>query len=92
VRQGRITAYCTTATVHWAVAYGVAASEDDMRALILGVANAEDRPIQFLLPVRQASFFRWCLSRGLKVMKPLTLMARGEYREPQGCWFPSVLY
>ncbi len=92
VRSGRIVAYCTTATVHWAVAHGVAESEDDMHALILGVAGAEDRLLQFLMPVRQAGFFRWCLSEGLKVIKPLTLMARGEYREPQGCWFPSVMY
>jgi GNAT superfamily N-acetyltransferase len=91
VRQGRITAYCTTPTL-WPAAYAVAESEDDMRALILGVAAEKDRPIEFLMPVRQASFFRWCLSEGLRVMKPLTLMARGEYREPQGCWFPSVLY
>jgi GNAT superfamily N-acetyltransferase len=92
VRQGRITAYCTTLTMHWAIAHGVAESEEDMRALILGVAGAENRAVQFLMPVRQASFFRWCLSEGLKVMKPLTLIARGEYREPQGCWFPSVMY
>jgi GNAT superfamily N-acetyltransferase len=92
VRRGRIAAYCTTATAHWAVAHGVAESDDDLHALLLGAAVAEEKPLQFLMPVRQADFFRWCLSQGLKVMKPLTLMARGEYRDPQGCWFPSVMY
>ena len=64
VRQDRITAYCTTLTIHWAVAHGVAESEEDMKALILGVARAESRAVQFLMPVRQASFFRWCPARG----------------------------
>ena len=26
------------------------------------------------------------------VVKPMTLMAMGEYREPRGVWFPSVFY
>jgi hypothetical protein len=25
-------------------------------------------------------------------VKPMTYMAIGEYREPAGCWIPSVLY
>jgi hypothetical protein len=25
-------------------------------------------------------------------VKPMNLMALGEYQEPRGSWFPSVLY
>jgi hypothetical protein len=28
----------------------------------------------------------------LRVVKPMTYMTIGEYREPVGCWIPSVLY
>jgi len=47
---------------------------------------------EFLLPTRQSDLFRWCLQKGLKVMKPLTLMSMGEYREPAGAFYPSVGY
>ncbi len=53
---------------------------------------AETGPLAFLLPVRQASFFRWCLDHGLRVVKPMTLMAMGEYRDPVGCYFTSVTF
>ena len=45
-----------------------------------------------LLPVRQAALFRWCLAEGLRVVKPMTLMTMGEYRQPSGSYFVSVLY
>jgi hypothetical protein len=91
VRGGRVTAYASTATF-WPLNHGVAESEADMRALLLGAATLTSEPLAFLLPIRQAEFFRWCLSEGLRVVKPMTLMARGQYREPTGCWFCSVLY
>jgi hypothetical protein len=28
----------------------------------------------------------------LRIVKPMILMAMGMYREPDGCYFPSVLY
>jgi predicted N-acetyltransferase YhbS len=46
----------------------------------------------FLLPIRQAALFRWCLEHGLKVVQPMTLMSMGPYSEPQGVFLPSVLY
>ena len=70
--------------------YGVAETEDDMKALLLGRAAdggaARD--------ARAASFglFRWALEQGLRAVKPMNLMARGAYQEPQGSWFPSVIY
>ena len=91
VRDGRITAYATTLTF-FPAAHGVAETEADMRALILGALAAGKQPASFLLPARQAGLFRWCLAEGLRVTKPMTYMAIGEYPEPSGCWIPSVLY
>jgi GNAT superfamily N-acetyltransferase len=91
LRDGRITAYATTLTL-FAAAYAVAETEGDMRALITGTLAAGDEPASFLLPTRQAGLFRWCLSEGLRPVKPMTYMTIGEYRDPDGCWIPSVLY
>jgi hypothetical protein len=60
--------------------------------LILSMSAASQRPIEMLVPIRQAWLFRFLLAEGLKVMKPMTLMTIGEYREPRGAWWPSVLY
>jgi hypothetical protein len=91
-REGRLTGYLTAPTF-WLANHGVAETEADMRALIAGAAAAASpEPVSFLLPVRQASLFRWCLAEGMRVVKPMTLMAMGEYREPGGVWFPSVFY
>ena len=91
VRDGRISAYATTLSF-FPAAHAVAETEDDMRALILGALAAGQQPASFLLPTRQAGLFRWCLELGLRVVKPMTYMAIGAYREPEGCWIPSVLY
>lgn len=91
MRQGRIVAYAT-ALNFWVAGHGVAESEEDMVSLALGFAAARAVPLWFLLPTRQASFFRWCLREGLRVIKPMTLMTMGEYREPMGCWIPAVWY
>ena len=91
VRDGRITAYATTLTF-FPAAHAAAENEDAMRALILGALAAGEQPASFLLPPQQAGLFRWCLAEGLRVVKPMTYMAIGEYREPSGCWIPSVLY
>jgi GNAT superfamily N-acetyltransferase len=91
VRDGRVTAYASTFSP-WQAAHGVAESEDDMRALIAGATAVCDGPLAFLLPVRQAGLFRWCLGAGLRPVRPMTYMVIGEYDEPAGPWFPSVLY
>jgi predicted N-acetyltransferase YhbS len=90
VRGGRVTAYATAPTF-WPLNHGVAEHEEDMRALLLGAARLSPEPVALLLPVRQADFFRWALGEGLRVVKPMTLMTLGAYREPSGTWFPSVL-
>ena len=70
----------------------VAGSLDDLRALILGGAALQDEPLSILVPTRNTALFRWCLDEGLRVVKPMTLMAFGEYHEPDGAWLPSVIY
>ena len=89
-RDGRVTAYATSVTF-WPMAHGVAESDEDMQALLLGAAAAGGEPIAFLVPLRK-ELFPWALSEGLRLVKPMNLMALGEYREPQGSWFPNVLY
>lgn len=91
VREGRLVAYASGVNV-WQLSHGVAASEEDMTALLLGALAASPEPIDILLPIRATSLFRWCLAQGLRVVKPMTLMTIGEYHEPRGSWFPSVAY
>jgi hypothetical protein len=62
-----------------------------MVALLCGAAAAVEEPIAFLVPLR-TGLFPWCLEEGLRLEKPMNVMAVGEYREPRGSWFPSVLY
>jgi predicted N-acetyltransferase YhbS len=91
LRGGRIVAYAS-APFYWKLNHGVAEAEADMQTLILGAGTIGTEPTAMLVPVRQASFFRWCLREGLRVLKPMTLMTMGMYQEPNGCYFPSVLY
>jgi predicted N-acetyltransferase YhbS len=90
VRDGRITAYASN-VVFWPMNHGVAESEDEMKALLLGAAAMVEEPIALLVPLR-SGLFRWCLGEGLRLVKPMNLMALGDYREPRGSWFPNVLY
>ena len=89
-RDGRIVAYATTVGF-WPMGHGVAETEEDMKALLLGGAALGDDPLAFLVPLR-SGVFPWGLSEGLRLVKPMNIMAMGEYREPQGGWFPNVLY
>jgi predicted N-acetyltransferase YhbS len=89
-RDGRVVAYASNVGF-WPMSHGVAATDDDMSALLLGAAAATEGPIALLVPLRSL-LFRWALSEGLRALKPMTVMALGEYNEPQGSWFPSVLY
>jgi predicted N-acetyltransferase YhbS len=90
VRDGRVVAYGSSLTF-WAMNHGVAESKDDMTALLLGAAAALEDPIALLAPLR-SGLFPWALSEGLRAVKPMNLMALGEYHEPRGSWYPSVLY
>jgi predicted N-acetyltransferase YhbS len=68
----------------------VGRSVDAVKALI-AAAPSFGGP-GFLLPIRQAELFRWCLEHGLKVVQPMTLMSIGPYNDPQGHFLPSILY
>lgn len=91
LRKGRITAYATDMSI-WQVAHGVADTEEDMEALILGMSHTNPSPVCFLLPTSMSGFFRWSLTQGLKVVKPMTIMSMGMYQQPRGCFFSSVAY
>jgi GNAT superfamily N-acetyltransferase len=90
LRDGTVTAYASSVTF-WPMAYGVAETDSDMQALLAGAAAAIDGPITLLAPIR-TDLFRWCRSEGMRFVKPMNLMALGEYQEPRGAWFPSVIY
>jgi predicted N-acetyltransferase YhbS len=92
LRDGRPVAYASAPHL-WVLNHAVAETTADMQALLTGAGNLSgDRPLSFLLPTRQAELFRWCLRKGMRVVKPMTLMAMGEYREPSSCYLPSVGY
>jgi 4-alpha-glucanotransferase len=46
----------------------------------------------FLVPLRNADLFRWCLEHGLHAVQVMTLMTVGFYQEPSGPYMPSILY
>ncbi|MEG4324925.1 GNAT family N-acetyltransferase [Microcoleus sp. herbarium5] len=89
-KQGQIVAYTCAVS---ALGHSVAETEADMQALLLGAAAySSDQLLAFHLPLRYASLFRWCLQEGLRALKPMAVMAVGEYQSPEGCWFPSFVY
>jgi len=90
VRDGQVAGYVTTGTM-WPMAHGVAETEEDMEALLLGVAAQSEEPLSFLAPIRW-ELYRWALREGLRAVKPMNIMARGPYQEPRGAWFSNVLY
>jgi hypothetical protein len=85
--DGRITGY---ATIVGFFGHAVGETNADVKALI-GAAKEFAGP-GFLLPTRNGDLFRWCLTNGLRVTQPMTLMSRGLYNEPVGAFLPSILY
>jgi GNAT superfamily N-acetyltransferase len=90
LRDGRIVAYAS-ALSFWPMAHGVAESDEDMQALLAGCAAATGEPIALLVPL-ESELFPWALDADLRAVKPMNVMSMGFYQEPQGAWFPSVLY
>jgi predicted N-acetyltransferase YhbS len=84
---GRITGY---ATLIGFFGHAVGENNEDLKALI-GAARSFAGP-GFLLPTRNSDMLRWCLSKGLRVVQPLTLMSVGLYNEPKGVFLPSIVY
>jgi predicted N-acetyltransferase YhbS len=85
--DGRIAGY---ATIIGFFGHAVGKTNKDIKALI-GAAKEFVGP-GFLLPTRNGELFRWCLSNGLKITQPMTLMSKGLYNEPVGAFLPSILY
>jgi GNAT superfamily N-acetyltransferase len=90
LRDGMIVAYAS-ALSFWPMAHGVAERDEDMQALLAGGAAAAGEPIALLVPL-ESELFPWALHAGLVAVKPMNLMSMGFHQEPQGAWFPSVLY
>jgi GNAT superfamily N-acetyltransferase len=86
-RLGRITGYATEIGYF---AHAVGETNEDLKALI-GAAPSFAGP-GFLVPTRNHDLFRWCLERGLRLLKQQTLMTIGLYNEPTGAYLPSILY
>lgn len=86
-REGRIAGYVTDLAF-----FGHATAETnlDLQALIAAVDFLGGPGI--LVPSRNNALFRWCLSNGLRVVQPMTLMSIGLYNEPSGAWLPSILF
>ena len=86
-RDQRITGYATLIAFS---GHAVGESNDELKALI-STAPEFGGP-GFLLPTRNAELFRWCLTNGLRVVQPMTLMTLGLYNEPSGSCLASILY
>src|SRR5438874_2377388 len=83
----QITGY---ATVIGFFGHAVGETNKDLKALI-GAAKEFAGP-GFLLPTRNGELFRWCLSNGLRIAQPMTLMSKGLFNEPAGAFLPSISY
>lgn len=85
-RLGQITGYTTGVGFF---GHTVGETTADVKALI--AASPEYHGPGVLVPTRNAELFRWCLSQGLRIVEPMTLMSRGLYNEPRGAFLPSIL-
>jgi GNAT superfamily N-acetyltransferase len=86
-RGGRITAYASNLAYF---GHGTCESNQDLQALLASPDTYGGPGI--LIPSRNTQLLRWCLSNGLRVTQPMTLMTTGLYNEPRGAWYPSVLF
>jgi predicted N-acetyltransferase YhbS len=87
VRGDRITGY----TTHLAFfGHSTAETNVDLQSLIASAESFSGPGI--LVPSRNHVLLRWCLTNGLRVVQPLTLMSTGLYSDPSGAWLPSVLF
>jgi predicted N-acetyltransferase YhbS len=85
--SGRITGYATDIGYF---AHAIGRTNEDLKALI-GAASAFTGP-GFLLPTRNTELLQWCLTHGLRVVQPMTLMSLGLYQKPSGSFLPSIFY
>jgi predicted N-acetyltransferase YhbS len=86
-REGRITGYATALAFF---GHATAETNPDLQSLIASAESFGGPGI--MVPTRNAALFRWCLSNGLRVVQPMTLMSIGLYTEPAGAWLPSIMF
>ncbi|HKD04508.1 MAG TPA: hypothetical protein VKB79_01285, partial [Bryobacteraceae bacterium] len=86
-RGGRLTGYASDLAFF---GHATAETNPDLQALIASAESFGGPGI--LVPTRNSALFRWCLSNGLRVVQPLTLMSVGLYNEPAGAWLPSISF
>jgi predicted N-acetyltransferase YhbS len=86
-RDGRVVAYASGVGFF---GHAVAENNSDLEALLGGVDAFAGPGI--LVPARNTDLFHWCLSRGLRIVEPMTLMTVGLYNEPAGAYLPSIMY
>lgn len=86
-RDDRITGYSTHMGFF---GHAVAESTGDLQALIAAAESFAGPGI--LVPSRNGDLIRWCLTKGLRIRQPMTLMTTGLYNEPRGAYLPSVLF
>jgi len=91
IRRNRLIAYSSSMTI-WMTNHCVAKTEEDMKTLIVGIGKLTSKPLSFLLPVRHANLFRWCMKEGFRICKPFTLMSMGEYYDTNGIYFPCASF
>jgi GNAT superfamily N-acetyltransferase len=84
---GRITGYTS---VMGFFGHSVGETNQDLMALI--AATPEFHGPGIFVPSRNTELFRWCLTQGLRVTQPMTLMSTGLYNEPRGAFLPSVTF
>jgi GNAT superfamily N-acetyltransferase len=86
-REGRITGYASSLAF-----FGHATAETnlDLQAMIASAESFGGPGI--LVPSRNGALFQWCLSNGLRVVQPMTLMTTGLYSDPAGAWLASILF
>ena len=86
-RGGRVTGYSTVLAFS---GHATAEANPDLQALIASVDSFGGPGI--LVPSRNSTLLRWCLTNGLRVVQPMNLMSIGLYTEPAGAWLPSILF
>lgn len=85
--RGRVTGYL----IGTAIGHGVAETDDDMAALINGLAASVPDAHAFV-PLRDGALYRKALAAGHRNAKVMNLMALGPYEEPKGTFCPSVMF
>lgn len=85
--NGRISGYASDIGYF---SHAIGRTNEDLKALI-GAASVFTGP-GFLLPTRNTELLQWCLTHGLRVVQPMTLMSLGLYQKPSGAFLPSIFY